>query len=288
LYLLEYAPPDIANLPLAEDIARYMENAFVQWNAIPSIGGANMTDTGHMRMAIVWLHLYRQTGNPLYLAKAEAFFTSYMQLRNPVEGVSKIEVNRYDAECDDPWYALRYVELRRLILAEKPNRNDPANATVVVNLDQAVENRERVILHLDCQNGKVQRALATTPTWDLQDIPFTQPGRLHHHEGTQLFHPVDAGTLTVGTSGIQGEVTVMLTPFTAGAAARPTTFVLKTKPEFRMLNGTWTAGTSTGRVAGEVRGTAQSSPKRVHLEIAKAVNGSHANGFVFFKLGHKR
>ena len=276
LYMLEYAPPDIANLPLAEDVARLLEDAFVQWNPIPSIDGGNMTETGHMRMAIVWLHLYRQTGKPIYLAKAEAFFTSYMQLRNPVEGLSKIEVHRYDTAKDDPWYALRYVELRQQIQAEKTNQKDPANATVVVNLDQAVEGRERVILHLDCQGGKVQRAVATTPTWDHQDIPFTQPGRLHHHDGTQLFHPVDAGKLTVGANGVQGEVTVTLTPFTPGAVAKPTVFVLDAKPDFRMLNGTWTAGKSTGRASAEIRGSAQSSPKRVHLEIAKAVTGGEA------------
>ena len=282
LYLLEHAPAEIANLALAEDLARFLEDQFVMWSnyryPVPAIlgKGSPAPDNGHLRMAIIWLHLYRQSGKPVYLAKAEAFFTAYMQTRDPVEGLGSIRFNRYQTEEDDPWYALRYLELRQQILAEKPAETSLADATLVVNLNGAADGRERIILHLDCQGGKVARAIATVPTWQPVDIPFTQPGRLHHHEQTQFFHPVDAGKLTVGINGVQGEITVLLTPPTAGAVAVPTTFVLDVKPDARALSGTWTLGQSTGRVAGEIRKAAISQAKRLHLEISKAVTGGEA------------
>jgi hypothetical protein len=282
LYLLEHAPAQVADLSLAEDLTRFIEDQFVDWgnsrSPLPSFNpsGFPNQDDGHLRMAIIWLHLYRKTGNPIYFAKAEAFFSAYMQSRDPVEGLRWMNFSRYTAEEDEPWNAFRYLELRRQIQAEKSTMPNAANSPMVVTLYNAAEGRERVVLYLDCQAGKVVRVMATTPTWHQIDIPFTEPGRLHHHEQTMLYHNVNADKLTVGANGIQGEVTVMLTPPILGAPTTSTTFILDAHPDARMLRGTWTSGKATGRISSEIREPAKNQPKRFNLEIGKAVAGGEA------------
>jgi hypothetical protein len=276
-YLVEHAPAEIANVALTEDLARYCEDLFVTWNTVPGIDGSTMDDIGKSRMALIWLHLYQQTGKPIYLAKAEAMFTSYMQIRDQVMGLPERVFHRLIAQLDEPWHALTYLELRRKILASKPTVANPANSMLVLNLDRAAEGSERVTLLLDCSGGKVARAIATTPTWQPVDIPFTQPGRLHFHDQTTLFHRVDASGVKVDENGISGNVTVQLTGPVVGAKPVATTFVLAVKPDHRVLTGTWTSGSATAtRVAGEIRPTAIATPKRFHAEIGKAVIGGEA------------
>ncbi|GDY13182.1 hypothetical protein LBMAG53_20600 [Planctomycetota bacterium] len=279
LYLLEHAPAQIADLSLAEDLAHFLEDQFVEWDTpVPTMGGVTLpcSDDGHLRMAITWLHLYRKTGKPLYFAKAEAFFTSYMQQREPVEGLKTIRFSRLTCQQDEPWNALRYLELRRQIQKETSTMPDAANSPMVVTLYNAAEGRERVVLYLDCQGGKVVRAVATTPTWHQTDIPFTQPGRVHHHEQTVFYHKANADKITVGAGGIQGEVTILLTPPILGAPTASTTFILDAQPDARVLRGAWSSGKATGRISGEIRGPAKDQPKRFNLEIGKAVAGGEA------------
>lgn len=276
-YLVEHAPAEIANLAATEDLARYCEDLFVTWDAVPGIGGDTMDDIGKSRMALIWLQLYQQTGKAVYLTKAEAMFTSYMQIRDPLMALPDRIFSRYIAQNDEPWHALTYLDLRRKILAAKPTIANPANSMLVLNLDRAAEGSERVTLLLDCTGGKVARAIATTPTWQPVDIPFTQPGRLHFHDQTTLFHRVDASALKVDENGISGNVTVQLTGPAVGAKPVATTFALAVKPDHRVLTGTWTSGsTPATHVAGEIRSTAIATPKRIHAEISKAVIGGEA------------
>lgn len=276
-YLVEHAPAEITNLAATEDLARYCEDLFVTWDAVPGIGGDTLDDIGKSRMALIWLHLYQQTGKAVYLAKAESMFTSYMQIRDQVMGFPERVFSRYVASTDDPWHVLAYLELRRKILAAKPTIANPADSMLVLNLDRAAEDCDRVTLLLDCTGGKVARAIATTPTWQPLDIPFTQPGRLHFHDQTTLFHRVDASAVKVDENGISGNVTVQLTGPAVGAKPVATTFALAVKPDHRVLTGTWTSGSATAtRVAGEIRPSAITTPKRIHAEIAKAVIGGEA------------
>lgn len=274
-YLLEHAPAETTNVALTEDLTRYCEDLFITWNANPLIAPQFKQDIGITRLAMIWLRLYQQTGKTIYFAKAEAVFSSYMQLRDPVMGRPKIL--QCDIHEDDPWHALAYLELRRKILAAKPIIVNAVNSMLVLNLDRAAEGSERVILLLDCSGGKVARAIATTPAWQPMDIPFTQPGRLHFHDQTTLFHSVDASAVKVDENGISGNVTVQLTGPAVGAKPVATTFALAVKPDHRVLTGTWTSGSATAtRVAGEIRPSAITTPKRIHAEIGKAVIGGEA------------
>ena len=63
LYLLEHAPAQVADLSLAEDLTRLLEDQFVDWGSrspLPIMSGVTnpCNDDGHLRIAITWLHLY--------------------------------------------------------------------------------------------------------------------------------------------------------------------------------------------------------------------------------------
>lgn len=274
LYLLEQAPADQADSVLAEDVMRYLEDQFISWDRVPAVSGGTMTDNGILRLAIVSLLLHQRTGKPLHLAKAEALFTAYMLNRDPVSGLTDMRWNRYMSQVDDPAYALRYVELRRQVLAEKPALAVLGDTPLTLTLDRAAAGSERVRLHLDCRAGKIVQAIATTPTWQTLDIPFTTVSRRHQQEGETLFHAVDASGLKVGPQGVEGSVSVALTA--PGGKPVPTVFNLTAAPAQRALVGTWSQGTATGRVAGEVLSPGVIKPTHLHLQIAQAVAGGES------------
>jgi hypothetical protein len=295
-YLLERGPATLSRLTLAEDLARYIEDRWINWGSLSLIQGGTMTNSGQLPMAINFLRLWRDTGKALYRAKADALFQSYLITRDPVLGLSGIALNRFQAEDDDPAWALRYLELRRAL--DRAPKMPPlalANAVPVlrlqngvaraeplgVHLDMQLQRRktptplpasDALYLHLDVQGDKVRHAIATTPTWDGPILDFLQCGRLHHQEGKALFHAVDASKLTVGPQGLSGDVVVQLKAPMPDRQAVATTFRIDTTLNGRMLSGRH----ADGQVTGELQAPAATKTERVWFEVDQAVRGGEA------------
>jgi len=274
-YLLEWAPASIANTALAEELARWIEDRFIYWGPVSKIDQGSMVNTGQATMAISYLCLYRATGKTLYLAKAEALFKGYLIERDPVLGLTKMRYDRYLGELDDPVDALQYVALRRKLVrrpAEAPIVLTADRATVVLTLHHAIEAEFPLVLHLHTQNGKVDRAVALTPTWDGPGIAYTQPGRLHWRDGMVLHHQVDVSTLNADAKGIKGEVVVQLKSPLPDSKPVATTFRIEAALDGRMLAGHHDGG----RVDGELRPAASAKGDRIWFEVDRAVSGGEA------------
>jgi hypothetical protein len=292
-YLLERAPATVANVPMAEDLAHYIEDRWIEWGPVSRIGGGTMTNSGQLPMAMNYLRLWRATGKALYRAKAEALFHSYLIVRDPVLGLPSITFSRYLAEVDDPAWALRYLDLRRALdKAPAADPPPPENAVAVLRLENGVAKVEPIGLHLDMQNkrvastspqratdsvfvyldvqgGKVRHAIATTPTWDGPILDYPQPGRLHWQEGMALFHAVDASKLSVGPKNIQGEVIVNLKPPLPDRQPVATSYQIDAALDGRM----WSGRHDGGHLAGELRSPAAIKAERLWFEVDRAVVG---------------
>ena len=301
-YLLERAPATVANAVLAEELARYIEDRWIEWGPISRIGGGQMTNSGQVPMALNYLRLWRVTGKALHRAKAEALFHSYLLDHDPVLGLpqggslsagTSITFNRYLAEYDDPAWALRYLELRRALdRAPATKAISPDNAVSVLRLQDGVAKAEPiglylnlqhqrlpspspqrsadpVYVYLDAQGGKVRHAIATTPNWDGPILDYPQCGRLHWQDGMALFHDVDASTLTVGPKGIQGEVVVHLKAPLPDRQPVAASYRIEAAMDGRMLAGRHDGGL----LAGEVRPPAAANAEHLWFEMDRAVLG---------------
>jgi hypothetical protein len=298
-YLLERAPATVGSVALAEDLARSIEDRWIDWGPVSVVHGGNFFNTTPLPMAVNYLRLYRATGRPIYRAKAEALFHSYLINRDPVLGLPPgflgptISFDRYQAESDDPAWALRYLELRRALDTTPPAKPlPPDGAVTVLRLQHGVAKAEPigqhldmklnrlaspapqraadpVFVYLDVQGGKVRQAIATTPTWDGPILDYPQPGRLHWQEGMALFHTVDASKLTVGPQGIGGEVVVQLKAPMPESKPVATTFRIEATQDGRV----WSGRHDGGRVDGEMRPSAAAKAGRLWFEVDRAVTG---------------
>lgn len=300
-YLLERAPATVTSVALAEDLARYIEDRWIDWGPLSTVQGGNFFNMGQLPMAVNYLRLYRATGRPIYRVKAEALFQSYLIDRDPVLGLPArgylsaplIVFERYVSESDDPAWALRYLELRRALDKTPPAKPlPPENAVTVLRLQNGVAKAEpigqhldmqlkrlpspvpqraadSVFVYLDVQGGKVRQAIATTPTWDGPILDYPQPGRLHWQEGMALFHAVDASKLTVGPQGIDGELVVQLKAPLPESKPVATTFRIEATLDGRM----WSGRHDGGRVDGELRPPAVAKAGRLWFEVDRAVTG---------------
>jgi hypothetical protein len=300
-YLLERAPATVANVAVAEDLARYIEDRWIEWGPISRISHGTMTNTGQLPMALNYLRLWRATGKALHRAKAEALFHSYLLEHDPVLGLPQQNLkgdgaftfNRFMAEADDPAWALRYVDLRRTLdkmPAGKPL--SPDHAVAVLRLQHGVAKAEpiglsldmqlqrfaakspqraadAVILYVDARGGKARHAFAATPTWGGPILDYPQCGRLHWQEGMALFHAVDASKLTVGPQGIQGDVVVQLKPPLPDRQPVATTYRIEAALDGRMLSGRYDGG----RVDGELRPAVVDKAERLWFQLDRAVGG---------------
>jgi hypothetical protein len=295
-YLLERGPATLSRITLAEDLARYIEDRWINWGPISLIQAGTLTNSGQLPMAINYLRLWRDTGKALYRAKADALFQSYMIIRDPVLGLPSISFERCPSEADDSAWAPRYLELRRE-LDRAPKLPPPALANGVavlrlqngvvraeplgVHLDMQLQRQktptpqpasDALYLHLDVQGGTVRHAIATTPTWDGPILDFPQCGRLHWQDGMALFHRVDATKLTIGPQGLSGDVVVHLKAPMPERLPVATTFRIETTLNGRMLSGRH----ADGQVAGELQAPAAAKAERVWFEVDQAVRGGEA------------
>ncbi len=128
-YLLDYAPAERKDLGLVEDIARYCEDQYTRWDRTPeeyatphvikaSIEGgpqhpraSRTTSVAHMFMRI-----YQETGNEIWMSKADELFKSVLTLQNPVNGAlssdyefpnDKIKTATFDPRLK-PKYLINY------------------------------------------------------------------------------------------------------------------------------------------------------------------------------------
>lgn len=98
-YLLDYAPAQRRDVGLAEDIARYCEDQFTRWDRVPDeyatphvIRGINEKSHYAPRasrtasVAHMFMRLYQETGNEIWMSKADELFKSVFMLQNPVNG----------------------------------------------------------------------------------------------------------------------------------------------------------------------------------------------------------
>jgi hypothetical protein len=272
-YQLEYALPQIADLDLAETLARQAEDCFVTWTVEPQLSGRVGCGTGDPMTALtrLFLVLHQRTGDPLWLAKADALFSQRLRDLDPVWGLTSLMFAYHGGASHwDPLEALRYLNLRRQIAAKPPATTpaDPADAHLVLTLDRLLDRAERAVVHMATRGGTVQRAFAVTPSRQPVDIDFTQPGRLHVHADTVLHHPVEAQGLKIGPQGVNGQLTLRL-----AGEPKPLTVTVALTPDYRVLRGTWTAAGETGRAALEIRTDAVAKPRRAHVELCNAVTG---------------
>jgi hypothetical protein len=97
LYLLDSAPPERRDLKLVDELMRYAENQHLDWSregrdriqpnlnsAVPRECGAAIWQGA--RYAEVWIKLYRETKNPLHLAKAKAMAEAITRAQNAGNG----------------------------------------------------------------------------------------------------------------------------------------------------------------------------------------------------------
>jgi hypothetical protein len=271
-YQLEYALPQIADLDLADTLARQAEDSFVRWEVEPRVedGGCGIGDPW-TQLARNFLVLHQRTGDPLYLAKADALFSQRVRVLDPVWGLPTMINNHHaGAKNWEPVQALRYLDLRRQIAATPPSStpDDPVDAHLVLTLDRLIDRAERAVIHLTTRGGRVRQAFALTPSRQPLDIDFTQPGRVHVHADTVLHHAVEAQDLKVAKQGLSGQVTIRL-----AGEAKPLTVTVNLTPDYRLMRGTWTVADQSGRAALEIRPTVIAKPKRVQVELCQAVAG---------------
>ncbi len=98
-YLLDYAPVERRDIALTEDIARYCEDRFTQWDRVPDqyatphvikafIDGASRHPRASRTASVahMFMRLYQETGNEIWMSKAKELFKSIYMLQNPVNG----------------------------------------------------------------------------------------------------------------------------------------------------------------------------------------------------------
>lgn len=113
-YLLECAPPELRDIELAEEVARWAEDTGIDWQRAadgPQAGQitphVNRLDrynnepmASNMLAAIVFEELGQATKNPSWSAKAEALATAVLQAQNPKTGYSNTGLEPKVAEHD--------------------------------------------------------------------------------------------------------------------------------------------------------------------------------------------
>jgi hypothetical protein len=118
-YLLDMAPPDLRDLKLAEEAARWAEDKGVDWRrqedgnrpeqkmiVTPRIPrgdrGMNAPAEVNLLAAIVFERLGRETGNPLWTAKGEALATAVLAAQDPRTGLLSGELATKYNDPGDP------------------------------------------------------------------------------------------------------------------------------------------------------------------------------------------
>lgn len=99
LYLLDYALSEFQDLSLVEDITRYCEDQYVNWDrtpyefAGPHVVRAIEQESLHAprasrtaSVAHLFMRLHQRTGNDRHLRKAEELFKAVLLLQNPLNG----------------------------------------------------------------------------------------------------------------------------------------------------------------------------------------------------------
>ncbi len=99
LYLLDYAPSEHRDVSLVEEIARYCEDQYTNWDrtpyrfASPHVIRAIEKESYHAprasrtaSVAHLFMRLHQETGNELHLRKAEELFKAVLMLQNPLNG----------------------------------------------------------------------------------------------------------------------------------------------------------------------------------------------------------
>ncbi len=99
LYLLDYTPSEYRDVSLVEDIARYCEDQYTNWDrspyefASPHVIRAIEQERLHAprasrtaSVAHLFMRLHQETGNDLHLRKAEELFKAVLMLQNPLNG----------------------------------------------------------------------------------------------------------------------------------------------------------------------------------------------------------
>jgi hypothetical protein len=282
LYDLFHAPAANRDPMMIADLLRWQEDLWINWE-YPDLRLRLESNTFgwciESILALSYLELYALTGDPLALARSEALASHYLARADVVRGHGHIFFGSNgtagQSEGDDPDFIVRWAQRYRQLKAQPPAAIPERHLSLT--LDRLLDGRDRVVLDLAVQDGRIIRALARTPTWDGPGENITQPGRLHWRAGKALFHRVDVSSLKLDANGVSGPVRLWLKEPQAGTVREVGVELQVARRWTSGWQGRWMAGKESGRVSGlTIADLATTGPVQLAVRIPDALVGGEA------------
>jgi len=275
LYDPFHAPAANRDPMMQADLLRWQEDHRVHWNSLTPTAGSDGSFGGCIDavLALSYVELYAQTGDPLALARSEALAGRYLANQDLIRGSTLIFfLGQGSHEGNDSDYIVRWARRYRQMKEQPPTAIPERHLSLT--LDRVIDGSDRVVLDLAIRDGRIVRALARTPTWDGPGENSFQPGRLHWRAGKALFHRVDIAGLKLDKQGLTGQVRLWLKEPQAETVREVQADVQINRRWTRGWQGRWTAGKESGRISGlTVEDAAITGPVQLAVRIPDALGG---------------